>query len=85
MVKAAILNFTYNFLYDSQTSYNVYGVIPGENTFILTYYMPIFVDRIFFYKFAQYGQGGHFEFRPLKIPPRVQALHPVFISLVEPN
>ena len=62
MVNAAILNFTYNFLYDSKKSYNVYGVIPGKNTFILTYYMPIFVDRNIFFKFAGYGQGGHFEF-----------------------
>ena len=45
-----------------ETSYNVYGVIPDENTFILIYYMPIFVDKNIFFKFAGYDQGGHFEF-----------------------
>ena len=68
-----------------KTSFNVYGVIPDENTFILTYYMPIFVDRNIFTNLPDMVKAAILNFAHKKFPPRVQALHPVVISLVGPN
>ena len=45
-------NFGHIFDMTVKSSCNCYGVIPDENTFILTYDMPIFVDRNIFFKFA---------------------------------